>query len=646
MKKIISVCALLFLFAISANWYMRSHVLPSKVEESVLWSLSNFGFEKLKIDKIESENGVIKISGVQIDENAFSTIDKIEIHVGVFDYLFGDNGISSINIDGARLTGSLNNKNEIEIYGIKSGSTLIESLRAVNTQKISFKNSRTDLSSDSYGGVSLEYEGQMSFPEEDIAFFGNVRTNQKKLKFDAKIQGKIDHRNNIKTSWKMEGVHVNTDAYTLRRGVGEALVNYKGSVAPNLNIDLDFASGKFTSLPLSRITIEYNSDKENTLSARGSLPGADKTTWEFARTTIDNSEEQYVTKIFPHTVDEIVSYIGKYVKKDISLPAFLKGLPVDEITILSNAVSGTGKVNIVSPYLNKEISGEFKTKEEITKGKLNVSDVELTHSMNDMVNDFKFSADSEFKIYPEKNSLAVDWKLELFLEDGKLKLADALQLKNISGKKTFSGHNKTRGLPLKFKLPLRKEIKNTGHMNLFLSENGKIDIKDLNISVFNGDLKTRGPIIINGDLKPGNKLIVNSIDIGKMFHAAGFSEIISWGKIGGMLPLRKENDSLMVTKGILQSENSGIIKIPAYIISGLFPGNTQKMREIRATLLNYHYEYFEIRMDGDLNKRVLMTLNSRGYNPDLKNKKVIDINLQIETQISLLFQRMLNNSAH
>ena len=113
------------------------------------------------------------------------------------------------------------------------------------------------------------------------------------------------------------------------------------------------------------------------------------------------------------------------------------------------------------------------------------------------------------------------------------------------------------------------------------------------------------------------------------------------GEIGGVLPIILKEGNIHVNDGILQSQSSGIIRIPPYLVSGLFPGGSQRMREIRATLHNYHYEYFELRMDGLLNERVLITLNSRGYNPDLKNKKSIDINLQIETQIALLFENML-----
>ncbi len=129
----------------------------------------------------------------------------------------------------------------------------------------------------------------------------------------------------------------------------------------------------------------------------------------------------------------------------------------------------------------------------------------------------------------------------------------------------------------------------------------------------------------------------------KFFADTGIKKFSISGEMGGILPLQRKDDKIYIKDGLLQSQEGGIVRLDESISNGLFPGSSKQMQKIRKALKNYHYEFFELRLDGKLSGAVMMTLSARGRNPDMKNKKPVELKLQIETELSLLFKPLLKN---
>ncbi len=230
------------------------------------------------------------------------------------------------------------------------------------------------------------------------------------------------------------------------------------------------------------------------------------------------------------------------------------------------------------------------------------------------------------------------------MHDGFFKLP-SLKFSNLSSVLQLSSskkNSKGEKWGLSFKLPLKKQVSHTG--KLYLSKSGEphgLNISGVHLQIYNGKIRLESPIVKDNNIQKANKIILTDLKLPRIFRDMGFNDITSWGEFGGVLPITFDGDNIQVKDGILQSQNSGIIKLPPYLISGLFSEGTTQSRKMRMVLNNYHYEYFEIRLDGLLNERVFITVNSRGYNPDLQDKAPVDIDFQIETQITELLKNIL-----
>ena len=144
-----------------------------------------------------------------------------------------------------------------------------------------------------------------------------------------------------------------------------------------------------------------------------------------------------------------------------------------------------------------------------------------------------------------------------------------------------------------------------------------------------------------------SKMVFKITDINLTDYLGGLniSGLTVYGHLGGVIPLIRTKGNVSIKDGLLQSQAPGIIKLPETLSNTLFPGSDPQMQTIREALNNYHYEFFELRFDGTVSGGVMVSLYSRGTNPDMVDKRPIEMNFQIETEISVLVEHMLAQSS-
>ncbi len=615
--------------------YLRYYYIPSKVEESILWSVSDLGFKSLSIGEIQNKGGELVISNIALDADSFSTIDKITIKFGLFDYFLNNKAISGVIVDGLNLTADIDKDKKLNIYGISPDINFFEKLQSLKTKNIIIKNGRSDVLTQQWGGILATYEGQITL-DNATQFIGNIQSNQGTLSFEAKVNGWVDN-GLIKLNAEVHDLFVEYENSTFRRGKGDISFDQNKDYSISIQSTLEYPSGVYRNMPLRDVKIisqDINNKRE--IKAEGKASGINGLSWDIAI----NSSNEFSLNIKPKTLQNMINYfeITNVIEEPENIPSLLLDLPITNIAINSN-YNENGSITLNTPLLMKPAIGEFKFSNSNILGSLKFNNTSITLLENmgiDLSGVLAFTINTEITPYP------VDWNSSTQIENGYLSLIPHIKLSDLSASISHSSKKKSNdNYRLNFELPIKNSIKHSGTLNIKRTDGQKIDVSGLKLNIFKGSVKATTPIINNSNTSKANKLLVADIDIGRLFKSTGFSEIVAWGEMGGVLPIIVNDGNINVKNGILQSQSSGIIRIPSYLISGLFPGSSQRMSKIRATLLNYHYEFFELRMDGLLNERVLITLNSRGYNPDLKSKEPIDINLQIETQISLLFESML-----
>lgn len=659
MKQIIfAFIAVCFVAVTGLSSYAYFVYIPDKVEKNIIRSFNNFGFEELKIEKLDRRSGQIILSNIALDKDKFSTIDQANIEFSLFNFLISPDFAQNITVKGLKLTGDLQQESRgINISGWNNTKEILDNLQKFPAGTIAFEDSQLDLLTEDFGGVGLKFDARINIKNSNnIKFKLNIKTKQKKLSAIAKIEGEIDAKGNIKLTSDIEDISVILPNMLVKRGLAKLKILYQPNHASSsLNIygNTDIASIRLHDMPLKGVkgNIKINDNIYN-IDVNGSIFGENPIKW---KSSIEKKSNNIFSKtiIEPDKLEDVIEFFKQNngLSLGIKIPYFILNQANPVITIRNNLINKPYKIlgDVVITTDNPEITikADYNNNNEKSgiKGVVKIDETTLKIDKNQKEDNntyFDISAFGEFTIKNLLSSPHIEWFIKTDILDGKLDF-DVLELSKVKGSVFIGKTAKVRNekvKPLSFSLPLKKSIPYSGKIRVNIDSKTRPILDKLSLKIYGGKIITKYPIFNNNKLVKNNSLIVSDINISDLLHDAGFKNIFMQGKLGGVIPFEIKDNKIKVNGAILQSQNSGILMLPDKIIAGLFPGNSKKMINIRAALKNYHYEYFEIRFDGDLNNRVMMTLNARGSNPRMKSKDGVDLNLQIETQISLLFKNL------
>ena len=654
MKKITLIIMLLFLFTLSgASAYAYFIYIPQKVEERIVSNFSVFGFEDFTFSSITHKSGHIIISDIALDKGRFSTIDHMDISVSLLKYLINPTHAQNIIVHGLKLTGEIDDNNRVSISGWENHAELLKGLQTFPAGTIVFEQSSIDLLTNSIGGLSLKYDARASIASSGlIEFKAKINSKQKKLTFHSNIEGSLNSEGLLSFNSKIEDISASFDTLNLRRGLGELKTAFPAyTETPTMSMEGEFQlpSIRWHDLPLRDTKLSINKSDENyEITANGDVFGNTSIKWT-STITPQTGTIASDTTLTPDNLNDVIDFIEthKNLKLKADIPDTLRNLnkPVINVnnTIDLNASKNVGTLKLSIPKPALSINADYRSATDLNSllGTITLEKTDLK-SNQDKTDEthFNVSAFGEFTIKEFATSPQIDWFIHADIIDGLLDF-EAMTIPNIKGS-VFIGkkNNKKTGSNtyLPFSLPLKKTIPHKGRIGINLDDKDEPLLGRIILKIYNGEIRTENPIFQNGKIVRKNKLVVSDLNISKLMQDAGFSNVNITGALGGIIPFEAVDSEVKVNGALIQSLRPGVLTLPKDVIMGLFPGNTPKMIMIRDALENYHYEFFEIRFDGDLADRVMMTVSAQGRNPDMTRKEPIDLNLQIETQISLLFK--------
>jgi len=668
MKQIIfAFIALCFVTVIGVASYAYFIYIPDKVEKTIIESFNNFGFEELKIGKLERKSGQIILSEIALDKDKFSTIDMVNIQFSLMNFLISPNSAQNIIVQGMNLTGDTKNNEIISISGWTNAQKILDNLQNFPAGTITFEKSQLDLLTNQFGGLGLKFDARINMQTSgEVKFKANLKTKQKKLGFISNIEGNISTDGGIAITSDVEDISVNIADTSVKRGLAKLEASYtpNNESSPfNIYGEIDIASLRWRDMPLKGIKGTVDISNNYKANINGSTFGTNPIKW---KSSVEKKSNNIFSEtiIEPNNIKEIFSFLkqNKNLSLSTEIPAIVANTSNPVITVRNNLITDplkivgdviittndpklTFKADYNNNNKNENISGTIKL--DKTQIKLHKDgDVKEENSNPERPNKdntrFDISAFGEFTIKELSSTPYLDWFIHTDILNGSLDY-EVFELSKINGSIFIGGtkSKKKKTKPLKFSLPIKSSIPYAGIIRVNTNSQDRPILDKISLKIYGGKILTKYPILKNHSLAKKNSLTVSDINISDLLRDAGFKNIFMQGKLGGVVPFEVKEGKMKVNGAILQSQNSGILMLPDKIIAGLFPGNSRKMVKMRAALKNYHYEFFEIRFDGDMADRVMMTLNARGYNPDMKSKESVDLKLQIGTQISLLFKNML-----
>ena len=655
MKTLLSIfVVVLTLMLGGAGSYAYFIYIPEKMEQKIIDNFNAFGFENPSFGKITRKSGEILFSDISLDKQHFSTIKEISVRFSLLKFLLNPDHAQKISIRHLDLTGELSDDLKLTISGWVDDKDFLQKFRSIPAAMISIEDSSIDLLSDQFGGIKVNFDAQVQLSNaQDIVIKGRADSKQKNLGFHAKIDGTLSASGELSVETELEQISITHNDISVRRGAAKLNFTHNTQdTTSDMSVETDISSVNWQNLPLRDVhaTLEKSDNNNYTLLAYGKIFGAEKIDWETHISRVDGITETQST-ITPTSITELFSFLQRnnHLKKQENFPAFILNFqqPTLSINTTANKEVTDGDFKLLINEPNFEIGGSFSTmnKSENVLGLFSINETQVTSADDEQAHNvptqFQIATSGEFTIDNMSTIPALEWSVTTKINDGVLDYG-ALKIPNIHAKFSYDSKTpkKTRKY-LNFKLPLKNNILQKGRINLNLFDENSPLLKSIQLNIYSGRIKTQAPLSKNGVLAKENKLIVSDINIAQLFHDSGFRNILITGQLGGVIPLKMDKGKMTVSGGILQSQGGGVIKLPKTVIAGLFPGQSRKMFRIRNALENYYYEYFEIRLDGDLNGRVMMTLKAQGYDPLSSDKEPVDLSLQIETQISLLFKNLL-----
>ena len=654
---LVFVSCLLF---ISVTSYISYFYVPSKIERSIVQKFESLGFEAFAFESIKTEDGHTIFSNISLDKESFSTIEEIDIEFSALKFMIFSNYAHNMVVRGLNLTGELSNDFEVSFSGWENGSSLIDAFHAIPASLITIEDGTLNVLSEDLGGIRVTYEVQVHpFKKDGPSIKGRLSSTQKNISFQSKLYGSLSKDGHIELQAETDQFSMILNDVILKRGHGgvKFLRDEKTGLFSFI-ADITAASVQWEDFPLKDTQITWNkSTEQNNIRASGKVFGPEDIAWS---SQIDFTEGVARTEItvIPIDIPSLNAFLKRNntLKNDVNFPGFLLVSKNPKISVTTSSyqnalLDGRFKLLLSDPAI--EVEGRFGTDAEDNKitGDFSVAQYRLEptfQNQKEKLNTyFDISSSGQFNLHPFSNNPDIDeipeltWSADVNLEDsqldyGALKLSDMQHTFKYNSESSKKVQNQ-----LDFKLPLKSKAPQKGKVRINILNPEKPFFENIQYNIYGGKIKTANPLFKNGALNIKNKLVVSDINLEQLFKDADFADIVISGHLGGLIPFNAEGGRIDVDDAILQSQDSGIIKLPKYMIDALFPGNTRKMYVIRESLKNYYYEYFEIRLDGDLAGRVMMTLNARGYNPDFRNQESVDLSLQIETQISLLFENLL-----
>lgn len=665
MKQVLFIVFFLVLLSCAGGaGYLGYWYIPQKIEKQVTENLQHLGFGTITFKEKSSTGGKVVIQKLSLDKENYSSIESVTVLYSTIGFLMNGGRAESLIIKDMHLTGEISKDGDITISGWDDKTPLPKILALIPAANLVLESGSIDLLSAELGGLKIDYDIQVQYNAyKPIDIRGRLSSAQRKLGFEAKIDGKLDHNGQFSVNAAMEQIQLHLDDIEIKRCNAKATLTSTHENPFNVHLEGDAGAIVWQNMPLREVKLTYENSGENyNIYAEGRTIGAQNVEFTSNINHVDNITS-YEATLSPKNAQDLIAYLqaNRFFPKNPNFPALVLGIeqPVISIdTSLSEGQKsheGTIKVMAAKPAL--EIDGSFQVNHEtnMVKGMFSMPETTafMTSETEDPATEQKnsaplsvgISASGNFEINDWKTETAtLSWFLDLLPEKGTTRYG-ALELENIRGSIRYQNppdpEKKSGTRALAFELPLKEHIAQKGRIYLNLESATKSMLRGISFAVYGGEIKTDALELEHGNLPQQITLNISDINLSDLMKDVRLGGMSMVGQMGGILPVSVEGDKIMVKHGILQSQSSGIARVSPYITKDIFPDTMPNAQRIRDALANYHYEFFELRLDGDLTGSTMMTLNASGYNPDLKDKTPVDVTFQIETSASSLLKGLL-----
>lgn len=118
------------------------------------------------------------------------------------------------------------------------------------------------------------------------------------------------------------------------------------------------------------------------------------------------------------------------------------------------------------------------------------------------------------------------------------------------------------------------------------------------------------------------------------------SSLKATGSVSGTIPMILTGKDVMISNGILKSDQPGSFKYAPEKLPASLQGDDSRMETVRLALSDYHYETLEMTVNGPLNGNLKTSLKAKGSSP-VFDGRAVNLNLNLEGALTSALRQAL-----
>ncbi len=232
MRKSAIATLILFLVFFASAAYALFVLSPQIVQEQVVEKFGALGINVAALPAPQKRYGALRYTDAALDTEGFSTIKTLDI---VYDplKLLMLKKLDSIKISGLSMTGEIAEDGALSIAGWKNIPIPLSHER-FELNKIDIADARLSLLTPFLGGITLNYDLQITKRKKNLELQGRINSEQKRLSLSAGISGHINNKNLWQTNFNIEQGRIELADIKASRVISNIQISNNNGAEPKL----------------------------------------------------------------------------------------------------------------------------------------------------------------------------------------------------------------------------------------------------------------------------------------------------------------------------------------------------------------------------------------------------------------------------
>ncbi len=623
MNKRLGLIPLAIFVGIGAYIGFQISQKPQYISAALPPAIAELGFKDVSFPQARTENGALIYSEIALDEDAFSQIGSLTAEYSPFSL---SKKLDRVTLKNLVLTGELSEDGVITIAGFEAPENLNPDFSKLPKTLI-LEDFRLSLLSEKFGGINISGTSQIQNTGSELKMQGDISALQKQISINAKIEGQYNQNGFVDARIEIENGKFDLGPLKATRIAGLILANGENLSSIRTVSEIQAGAMKFYDTPWQNTAITVDT-KGNKPKAIVSAKSAGYEGLELSLTIPDIfSPEEFVGQLHADTLGTAVNFLRS--QSYISIDDQTVGT-LDTLTNITTkfAKQTDFKFQIKDEANNASITGQFSPTEDGMNGEFISTPIPLVNISKQLAGSLELKGslthtDDDISGDVEANlqSVSIPFSfMTLSNINATLKITDLKEL-NSETKKDIQCDIAS------FKL--KKSCKTSLQIR-----NGQLIANDLKVDA--AGLKIFIP------KSTANKTLMQfqEVNIGQLLRLFSDKNWSGSGKLDGSATFITENDKLTLERLTLTNNQAGTLKITDPTFFEMLEMEDLEKETMKFALENFHYDFLEIKAEGQFPDKIKVKVFGKGKNPILMQGRPFSLDFEIQPDFSKILKEI------